>query len=86
MHHYFSLLSGSMLSFGLLVLLQLIAFVRFIYRQYRDSQINRKFIKAIATNHLPHVQKSLDIIAARVGVVLPEAPPLDWVDLENGKR
>jgi hypothetical protein len=59
----------------------LAAISRFIYRGVRNNQITHVFVKSIATNHLPHIQTSLEKIADRLSVEIPPAPPIEFVDL-----
>ena len=55
------------------------------YKRQRNAEIQAAFVRSMATNHLPHIQDALYKIAGKVGVELPPAPPIEWVDL-NGKK
>lgn len=64
---------------------QLIVFLRWLHRRMRDDEINRAFIRDVATNHLPHIYSALRQIAAEQGIALEDPPLVRFVDLRaNG--
>ena len=64
---------------------QLVVFLRWLHRRMRDDEINRAFIRDVATNHLPHIYSALRQIAAEQGIALDDPPLLRFVDLRaNG--
>ena len=67
------------------VLVQCIVFFRWIYRKMRDDEINRAFVRDMATNHLPHIYHGLKQLAKVSGIELEDPPPLQWIDLNNGR-
>ena len=75
-------------SFGWLATLlpigvQFVLFLRWLHRRMRNDEINRAFVRDIATNHLPHIYNALQKIAAGQGIELDETPLVQFVDL-NG--
>ena len=71
---------------------QLVLFVRWLYRRIRNDELMRVFIEDIAENHLPHIYALLEKIChqlARQGGQgidrddLPPAPPIRWLDLNR---
>jgi hypothetical protein len=62
---------------------QLILFLRWLHRRMRDDEINRVFIRDVATNHLPHIYSALHQIAAEKGIELQEPPLVRFVDLHS---
>jgi len=62
---------------------QLVVFLRWLYRRMRDDEINRAFIRDMATNHLPHIYSALTQIAAEQGTTLHEPPLVHFVDLHS---
>jgi hypothetical protein len=69
----------------LTVMVQLVVFFRWIHRKMRDDEINRAFVRDMATNHLPHIYQALREIAQSQGVDLDDPPPIRWIDLEGVK-
>jgi hypothetical protein len=65
-------------------LVQLVLFLRWIYRRFRDDEINRAFVEDMATNHLPHVYELLAKLCDQQGIERDPLPPIRWIDL-NGR-
>lgn len=76
------------LAVGILVVL--VAFVRWAYHKIWESAkleanseavdtAQSRFIYDIATNHLPHIESSLTLIARHLNIELPEPPPIMFV-------
>lgn len=76
--HWYSIL-GALLSAGV----QLVVFLRWLHRRMRDDEINRAFIRDVATNHLPHIYSALRQIAEEKGIKLEDPPLLRFVDLRS---
>jgi hypothetical protein len=76
--HWYAILTA-LASFAV----QLVLFLRWLHRRMRDDEINRAFIRDIATNHLPHIYSALREIAAEQGIALHEPPLVRFVDLHN---
>jgi len=62
---------------------QLVVFLRWLHRRMRDDEINRAFIRDVATNHLPHIYSALRDIAQQQGIELEDPPLVRFVDLQN---
>ena len=65
-------------------LVQLVLFLRWLYRRIRNDEITRAFVHDMATNHLPHIYERLEQLCAQQGIERTAAPPIRWLDL-NGK-
>jgi hypothetical protein len=65
---------------------QLVVFLRWLHRRMRDDEINRVFIRDVATNHLPHIYSALHQIAAEKGFELQEPPLVRFVDLRSNSH
>lgn len=67
---------------------QFVLLLRWLHRRMRDDEINRAFIRDVATNHLPHIYSALRQIAAEQGIDLEDPPLLRFVDLRHssGRR
>jgi hypothetical protein len=74
------------ITLGALVLLatQFFLCLRWMYRSYRNAEINRRFVKDVATNHLPHLYQAMKQIARASGIELEDPPPVQWIDFDNG--
>ncbi|MGH9714052.1 MAG: hypothetical protein ACRD5M_12215 [Candidatus Acidiferrales bacterium] len=66
---------------ALSLLVQLTLFIRALYRRMRIDDINRAFIRDIATKHLPEIYDLLEKLCERQGIVPVPRPPIFWVDL-----
>ncbi|HKV25534.1 MAG TPA: hypothetical protein VJN93_13145 [Candidatus Acidoferrum sp.] len=62
---------------------QLVLFLRWLHRRMRDDEINRAFVRDVATNHLPHIYSALRQIAAEQGIDLEDPPLVRFVDLRS---
>jgi len=65
------------------VLAQLVIFLRWLHRRMRDDEIERAFVRDMATNHLPHIYHALRLIADQLDVELVEPPPLRFIELNS---
>jgi hypothetical protein len=68
------------------VAVQFVVFLRWLHRRMRNEEINRAFVRDIATNHLPHIYNALQKIAAQQGIALDETPLVQFVDLNHRRR
>lgn len=67
------------------VLVQFVLFLRWLYRRIRNDEIAHAFVRDVATNHLPHIYGALRQIAEANGIELKEPPLVQFIDL-NGRR
>ena len=79
--HWYAILTA-LVSAGV----QFVLFLRWLHRRMRDDEINRAFVRDIATNHLPHIYSALRQIAAEQGIALEDPPLLRFVDLRDHHR
>ena len=68
------------------VAVQFVVFLRWLHRRMRNEEINRAFVRDIATNHLPHIYNALQQIASRQGIKLDETPMVRFVDLNHRQK
>ncbi len=69
---------------GLASIVQLIFFLRWLYRRIRNEELTRAFVKDMATNHLPHIYQLLEKICDQQGIERNEPiPPIRWIDLSH---
>jgi hypothetical protein len=68
---------------ALTVFAQLAMFLRWLHRRMRDDEIERAFVRDVATNHLPHIYQALRLIATHHDIELDEPPPVRFIEL-NG--
>lgn len=70
---------------GGVFLTQAVVFFRWMYRKMRDEEIRSKFVKDMATNHLPHIYHVLRLLCETAGVEVTEPPQVQFVDFgKNG--
>ena len=65
---------------ALALLVQVLFLLKYFYRRMRDGEIERKFVRDMATNHLPHIYDALTKICRAKGIELGEPPPIRWID------
>jgi hypothetical protein len=69
---------------GITLIVQLIFFLRWLYRRIRNEELMRTFVKDMATNHLPHIYQLLEKICDQQGIERNEPiPPIRWIDLSH---
>jgi hypothetical protein len=61
----------------------LILGIRYLYRKVRNADIAQAFVDDMATNHLPHIQHALTLIADAMHISLPEPPPIRFVSFKD---
>jgi len=60
-------------------LIQFVLFLRWLHRHMRDDELQRAFVRDMATNHLPHIYDALRRLAHKLQVELPDPPPVHFV-------
>jgi hypothetical protein len=73
-------------TFALASLVQLVFFMRWVYRRIRNEEIMRVFVQDMATNHLPHIYHLLEKICDQQGIKRSQAPHIRWIDLNGRQR
>jgi hypothetical protein len=72
---------------GLASIVQLVLFLRWLYRRIRNEELMRAFVKDMATNHLPHIYNLLEKICEQQGIANRKpVPPIRWVDLNHRRH
>lgn len=77
-------INAGTVSMMVLIGTQFTLFLRWIYRQMRDDEVRRVFLKDVATNHLPHIYHALRAIAVQNGIVIDDPPPVRFIEF-NGR-
>ncbi|MGH9724531.1 MAG: hypothetical protein ACRD41_05645 [Candidatus Acidiferrales bacterium] len=80
-----TLMNTSGIAIALASLVQLILFLRWLYRRIRNDELTRAFVEDMATHHLPHIYSLLELLCEQQGIDRAPLPPIRWVDL-NGRR
>jgi hypothetical protein len=80
-----TLMNTSGIAIALASLVQLILFLRWLYRRIRNDELTRAFVEDMATHHLPHIYALLELLCEQQGIDRTPLPPIRWVDL-NGRR
>jgi hypothetical protein len=62
-------------------LVQLMIFIRWIYRRIRNDEMMRAFVEDMAKIHLPHTYALLEKICDAQGIDPPNRPRINWIDL-----
>ena len=68
------------------VLAQLVVFLRWLHRRMRDDEIERTFVRDMATNHLPHIYHALRLITEHLDIEFGEPPPVRFLELNGDSR
>ena len=68
------------------VLVQLVLFLRWLYRRIRNDELTHAFVHDMATNHLPHIYELLVKLCESQGMKVQSQPPIRWADLGNSRR
>jgi hypothetical protein len=71
---------------ALALLVQLLFVLKWMYRRTRDGQVERKFVRDMATNHLPHIYDAQLKICAKLGIELGIPPPIRWMDFDDREK
>ena len=72
---------------GLASAVQLVLFLRWLYRHIRNEEITRSFVEDMATNHLPHIYELLERICEKQGIDRHKpTPPIRWMELNRRPR
>ena len=65
---------------------QLVVFLRWLYRRIRNDELTRAFVHDMATNHLPHIYERLEKLCEEQGIDRKPLPPIRWLDLNGRPR
>ncbi|HWZ54206.1 MAG TPA: hypothetical protein VNV84_05590 [Candidatus Acidoferrales bacterium] len=65
--------------------IQLVLFIRWIYRRIRNDELTRTFVEDMAINHLPHLYVLLGKLCDKQGIERSPAPPIRWIDYSGGE-
>lgn len=84
--HAIKMLEPGWWAIGFSVIVQLVLFVRWLYRRIRNDELLSIFVEDMATNHLPHIYDLLLKLCDQRGIERTPLPPIRWVDLENRRR
>jgi hypothetical protein len=76
-------IAGGIAGTGTALIAQAAVFWRWIYRRIRDDQVNRIFVRDVATNHLPHIFDAQRKIAEKLGIELGDPPMIRWMDFRE---
>jgi hypothetical protein len=68
-------------TFALTFTIQLVLFVRWLYRRVRNDELTRAFLQDMAANHLPHIYTLLDKMCDRQGIDRSPPPPIRLLDM-----
>lgn len=71
---------------ALSAIVQLVLFLRWLYRRIRNDEIQSAFVRDMATNHLPHIYAALRLLCETQNVKLDEPPLIGWVELNDRRR
>jgi hypothetical protein len=66
-------------------IVQLVLFLRWLYRRIRNDDLNRAFVHDMATNHLPHIYDILVKLCEKQGIEVDSQPAIRWVELNNSR-
>ena len=50
------------------------------------DDLRRSFIADVATNHLPHIQQCLELIARHLEIELPDTPPIRYMPFRPDEK
>lgn len=67
-------------------IVQLVVFLRWIYRRVRNDEITRAFVEDMATNHLPHIYEVLTKLCDQKGIERSPLPPIRWMNFNGMKH
>jgi hypothetical protein len=59
---------------------QLVLFLRCLYRRIRDDEVPPTSVEDMATRHLPRICRQLEKLGDEKGI---EPPPIRWVNLNS---
>jgi hypothetical protein len=72
---------------GVAVAAQAAVVIKWLYGRIRNDELNRAFVEAMATSHLPFIYHSLEKIATEKDVKLGERPEIAFLKFNgNGKK
>ena len=71
---------------GFTSIVQLVLFVRWLYRRVRNEELTRAFVHDMATSHLPHIYDLLEKLCDEGGITRGQRPSIRWIDLNGRNR
>jgi hypothetical protein len=77
-HHFFETLAA--------IVAVIAAFLPWLWRWVTRITINYKFSKDMANNHLPHLYHGQRLIARKLGVDIPDDPPIHFVEINGDHK
>ena len=81
-----SLLNSYWLTVALSSVVQLVLFLRWLYRRIRNDEIMRAFVHDMATNHLPPIYERLEKLCDQQGIARSPLPAIRWIDINSRSR
>jgi hypothetical protein len=75
-----------LLAVALSAAVQLVLFLRWLYRRIRNDEIQSAFVRDMANNHLPYIYAALRLLCETQGVKLAEPPLVGWIELNGRPR
>jgi hypothetical protein len=80
------MLEPGWLAIAFSVIVQLVLFVRWLYRRIRNDELLSIFVEDMATNHLPHIYDLLLKLCDQQGIERSQLPPVRWIDVDKIRR
>lgn len=81
-----TLLDPRLLVYLFSAIVQLVLFLRWLYRRIRNDELTRAFVEDMARNHLPHIYELLERLCAEQGIRGTPRPHIRWVDLNSPRQ
>ncbi len=81
-----TLLNAPLWTFVFTSIVQIVLFLRWLYRHIRNEELTRAFVHDMATNHLPHIYELLEMLCDEQGIKRNPLPPIRWIDLNGRPR
>jgi hypothetical protein len=71
---------------GLSSIVQLVLFLRWLYRHIRNEELTRAFVRDMATSHLPQIYALLEKLCDEQGIPRRQRPSIRWIDTTDRNR
>jgi hypothetical protein len=71
---------------ALSILAQFFVFLRWLHHRMRDDEIQRTFVRDMATLHLPHIYHALSMLAGHHQIQLSEPPPVRFIEFNGAGK
>ena len=81
-----TLINSTWWTFSITSIVQLVLFIRWLYRHIRNEELTRAFVHDMAANHLPHIYELLEMLCDEQGIKRNPLPPIRWIDLNYRPR